>query len=58
MTRIGFVIAALGLTAALAGAKGEPRVEWREPDAEPASVSNGGTSALHALRIELKFLAR
>jgi len=42
----------------VAGAKSEPRVEWREPDAEPASVSNVGTSALHALRIELKFLAR
>jgi hypothetical protein len=36
----------------------EPAVEWREPDSEPASVTNVGTIALHALRIELKFLAR
>jgi hypothetical protein len=35
-----------------------PRVEWREPDSEPASVTNVGTAALRALRIELKFLAR
>jgi hypothetical protein len=36
----------------------EPKVEWREPDSEPAAVTNVGTSALRALRIELKFLAR
>lgn len=36
----------------------EPTVEWREPDLEPASVTNVGTTALRALRIELKFLAR
>jgi hypothetical protein len=36
----------------------EPKVEWREPDSEPASVTNVGTIALRALRIELKFLAR
>lgn len=35
-----------------------PKVEWREPDAEPASVTNVGKTALRALRIELKFLAR
>jgi hypothetical protein len=35
-----------------------PKVEWREPDSEPASVSNVGSTALRALRIELKFLAR
>ena len=35
-----------------------PKVEWREPDAEPASVTNVGTTALRALRIELKALAR
>lgn len=36
----------------------EPKVEWREPDSEPASITNVGTIALRALRIELKFLAR
>ena len=36
----------------------EPKVEWREPDSEPAAVTNVGTTALRALRIELKFLAR
>jgi hypothetical protein len=36
----------------------EPRVEWREPDSEPASVANVDSTALRALRIELKFLAR
>jgi len=40
------------------GASDEPTVEWREPDSEPASVTNVGTTALRALRIELKFLAR
>ena len=35
-----------------------PKVEWREPDAEPASVTNLGSQAMRALRIELKFLAR
>lgn len=35
-----------------------PKVEWREPDSEPASVTNVGSVALRALRIELKFLAR
>ncbi len=35
-----------------------PKVEWREPDSEPASVSNLGTTELRALRIELKFLSR
>jgi hypothetical protein len=34
----------------------KPQVEWRTPDSEPASVSNVGTKALRALRIELKFL--
>jgi len=36
----------------------KPKVEWREPDSEPASVTNVGTTELRALRIELKFLAR
>ena len=35
-----------------------PKVEWREPDTEPASVSNVGEKALRALRIEMKFLSR
>ena len=35
-----------------------PKVEWREPDSEPASVTNVGKVDLRALRIELKFLAR
>lgn len=34
-----------------------PKVEWRERDSEPASVTNVGSTALRALRIELKFLA-
>ena len=34
------------------------KAEWREPDPEPASVTNVGTTDLRALRIELKFLAR
>jgi len=34
------------------------KVEWREPDSEPASVTNVGATELRALRIELKFLAR
>ena len=37
---------------------GAPKVEWREPDTEPASVTNVDSTALRALRIELKFLAR
>src|SRR5262245_19002573 len=37
---------------------GEPKVEWREPDSEPASVTNVDSTAMRALRIELKFLAR
>ena len=40
------------------GPTDEPRVEWREPDSAPASVTNVGANALRALRIELKFLAR
>jgi hypothetical protein len=35
-----------------------PKVEWRERDSEPASVTNVGSTALRALRVELKFLAR
>jgi hypothetical protein len=35
-----------------------PKVEWREPDTEPASVTNLSATDLRALRIELKFLAR
>ena len=34
----------------------EPRVEWREADVQPASVTNVGDGAMRALRIELKFL--
>lgn len=34
-----------------------PKVEWREPDSEPAIVTNVGSTPLRALRIELKFLA-
>lgn len=34
-----------------------PMVEWRAPDREPASVTNVGTNAMRALRVELKFLA-
>ena len=40
------------------GLTDEPKVEWREADSEPASVTNVGGTALRALRIELKFLAR
>ncbi len=40
------------------GPTDEPKVEWREPDSEPATVTNVGANALRALRIELKFLAR
>jgi hypothetical protein len=40
------------------GAPEGPKVEWREPDAEPASVTNVGATELRALRIELKFLER
>jgi hypothetical protein len=36
----------------------DTKVEWREPDSEPASVTNVGSTALRALRIELKSLAR
>ena len=39
-----------------AGAFESPKVEWREPDSEPASVSNVDTTEMRALRIELKFL--
>jgi hypothetical protein len=35
-----------------------PKVDWREPDSEPASVTNLGRTAMRALRIELKLLAR
>ena len=38
------------------GAAHDPKVEWREPDEQPASVANVGTRELRALRIELKFL--
>lgn len=38
-----------------AGASEEPKVEWRAPDTEPASVTNVGTNGLRALRVELKF---
>lgn len=34
-----------------------PKVEWREPDSEPASVTNVGPIALRSLRIEFKFVA-
>jgi hypothetical protein len=40
------------------GVTDQPKVEWREPDAEPASVTNVGSNELRALRIEMKFLAR
>ena len=38
------------------GAADSPKVEWREPDSEPASVTNVDTTEMRALRIELKFL--
>jgi hypothetical protein len=38
------------------GVTGEPKVEWREPDTEAASVANIGGNELRALRVELKFL--
>ena len=38
------------------GAAESPKVEWREPDSEPASVTNVDTTEMRALRIELKFL--
>lgn len=38
-----------------AGAIAEPKVEWRTPDTEPASVTNVGANGLRALRVELKF---
>ena len=34
----------------------KPKVEWRTPDKEPASVTNVGTNEMRALRVELKFL--
>ena len=40
------------------GAPENVKVEWRERDSEPASVTNVGSTELRALRIELKFLAR
>ena len=40
------------------GATNDPKVEWREPDTDPASVTNVGTNELRALRIELKFLGK
>jgi hypothetical protein len=40
------------------GVTDQPKVEWREPDTEPASVTNVGAKELQALRVELKFLAR
>jgi hypothetical protein len=40
------------------GATQDPKVEWRERDTEPASVTNVGASELRALRIELKFLGQ
>ena len=33
-----------------------PKVDWREPDAEPASVTNVSDTEMRALRVELKFL--
>jgi len=39
-----------------AGVLEKPKVEWREPDSEPASVTNVGATEMRALRIELKFL--
>ena len=36
----------------------KPKVEWREPDSEPASVTNVGTTEMRALRVELKFPGR
>lgn len=36
----------------------KPQVDWREPDAEPISVTNVGDQEQRALRIELKFLPR
>lgn len=40
------------------GATQAPKVEWRERDTDPASVTNLGPSDLRALRIELKFLGQ
>jgi hypothetical protein len=40
------------------GATQDPKVEWRERDTDPASVTNVGASELRALRIELKFLGQ
>jgi hypothetical protein len=42
----------------VAGAPAGTKVEWREPDSEPASVANVGSVEMRALRVELKFLAR
>jgi len=39
-----------------AGARENAKVEWREPDSEPASVTNVDTTEMRALRIELKLL--
>jgi hypothetical protein len=36
----------------------EPLVKWREPDSAPPSLTNVGSTALRADRIELKALAR
>jgi hypothetical protein len=45
-------------TRAPIGLDDSPRVEWREPDKEPVSVTNVGASEQPALRIELKLLGR
>jgi hypothetical protein len=45
-------------TRAPIGLDENPRVEWREPDTEPASVTNVDSREMRALRIELKFLPR
>lgn len=34
----------------------QPQVDWRKADTEPASVTNVDTTAMRALRVELKFL--
>lgn len=39
------------------GVLDKPKVEWRTPDKEPASVTNVGSNEMRALRVELKFLA-
>jgi hypothetical protein len=40
------------------GGTDRPKVDWREPDTEPATVTNVDEKELRALRIELKFLPR